>query len=102
MINEKEYLIENLAMLLTSGMDVISALSAIKAEMHSKKMIQIIDLMLKSLEGGSPIWKALDQSHLLPEYMIALVRVGEESGRLPDNLKVIIVQQQKEREFKSR
>lgn len=102
MTNEKEYLIENLSMLLASGMDVISALTAIRAEMRSKKMVRIIDLMLESLEGGSPIWKALEKSRILPEYMIALVRVGEESGRLSENLKVIIVQQQKEREFKSK
>jgi len=102
MTNEKDYLIENLSMLLSSGMDVISALSAIKAEMRSKKMIATIDSMIKSLEGGSPIWKALEASKLLPEYIIALVRVGEETGKLPENLKVIIIQQQKDNEFKSK
>lgn len=102
MSNEKEYLIENLAMLIAAGIDVVSGLESIKVEIKSKKMRQIIDAMQKDLEGGSSIWQALEKANFFPSYVISLIRVGEETGRLPENLKVIIDQQRKERSFKSK
>ena len=40
---ESQYFVESLSMLLASGMDIIEALEAIKAEVKSTKLIGIID-----------------------------------------------------------
>ncbi|PIS40456.1 MAG: hypothetical protein COT26_03325 [Candidatus Kerfeldbacteria bacterium CG08_land_8_20_14_0_20_43_14] len=99
---DREYVLENLAMLLSSGMDVMSAFAAIKQEIGSKKMYKIISALEQKVSAGSSLWRALEPTKLLPSYMLSLVRTGEESGRLTENLKVIVQQQIKDREFKSR
>lgn len=100
--NEKQFFIENLSVLLSSGMDIATALSAIKTEIKSKTMKEIIENLEEDVKSGSPLWKALDNMGLLQPQVIALVRIGEETGRLSDNLKAIALQEQKEEEFRSK
>ena len=99
---EKEYFIENLAFLLSSGMDVITALDAIQAEMRTSGMRKMIDLTKDEINNGLAIWDALEKTKLLKPHIISLVRAGEESGQLPENLKVIVTQQKKDRIFRSK
>lgn len=99
---EKDFFIENLAILLDSGMDVLAALSAIRSEVRTKQMKKIIDSLSEDIDAGSYIWRALDKIGLMPDQVISLIRIGEEAGRLPENLKVIVLQQQKERAFRSK
>jgi len=99
---EKEYFIEQLSMLLASGMPVITALSAIKKEIKSARLKNIIDKLSVSIETGSSISTALDSIGIFPQSTISLIRIGEQSGRLTENLKVIVSQQHKEREFRSK
>jgi len=99
---EKEYLIENLAMLVKSGLDVAIALETMQSDIKTKSLHQVITQMRADIESGSTIAEALGKYKFLPDYSISLIRIGEESGRLSENLQVIVLQQQKEREFKSR
>lgn len=99
---EKEYFIENLSMLLASGMDILSAVDSIKKEIHSSQMKQVIDNLREDVEAGSPIWKALEETKIFPAFITALIRIGEHSGSLVKNLKVISVQQKKDRSFNAK
>lgn len=99
---EKDYFVENLAILYASGMNLAEALECIKAGIKTKPLIRTIDELIESISQGTPIWKALGATGLLPEHFISLIKVGEESGKLPENLNVIVQQQQKERVFSSR
>jgi type II secretory pathway component PulF len=99
---EKEYFVDNLAMLLSSGMDILSALEAIKEGVRSKLMKGIIDDLKADITDGLPLWKALQKTKLLSLHILSLFRIGEESGKLAENLKVINAQQQKERIFRSK
>ncbi len=99
---EKDYFIENLSVLLNSGMDILSAVQAIKIELHSVKMKRIISRLETEIEGGSTLWHALDNTHIIPPHIIYLIKLGEESGRLPENLGIVAAQAQKDRELKSK
>ncbi|HEY4499869.1 MAG TPA: type II secretion system F family protein [Candidatus Paceibacterota bacterium] len=99
---EQDYFIENIATLLISGMGMSAALDAIKSELRTNGMKKIIENLKEEIEGGSSLWKALQKLDFLPERNIALIRIGEESGQLSANLKVIVSQQQKERSFRSK
>lgn len=99
---EKTHFIENLAMMLSSGMGIIPTLSAIKEEMQSKRMKEVLSELEDDISSGTYIWRALKKTQLLPEYVISLIRIGEDSGNLPENLKVIAEQQEKQRTFKSK
>lgn len=99
---EKDYFIDNLAMLLAAGVDVVLAIDAIKTEMRSSKMQKLMSGLQAEINNGQSLWKALDNTHLLSSFYIALIRIGEETGRLPQNLQMISVQQQKDRDLNSR
>ncbi|HCB23053.1 hypothetical protein A3H81_05060 [Candidatus Daviesbacteria bacterium RIFCSPLOWO2_02_FULL_38_18] len=99
---DKDYFLENLAVMIASGIDVSSAITSLKQETKSKKMLKILGLIDAEINSGSTLWMALQKSKLLPNHVIALIRLGEESGRLPENLKMVVNQQQKDREFASK
>jgi type IV pilus assembly protein PilC len=99
---ERSYLIENLTMLLASGMNVSLALKAIKSEIKSKSLIFAIDSIEKDINNGSSLWRAFDSVNIFPGYVVSLMRIGEESGKLSQNLKIVSGQQEKEKIFKSK
>lgn len=99
---EKEFFLENLSLLLSSGMGIGAVLTSIQVELRSPKMCQALKKMLEEIEGGGSLWKTLDKARLFPVQAIALFRIGEESGRLSENLQVIAAQQQKERDFRAK
>ncbi len=99
---ERDYCIENLATLLSSGMDISLALEAIKSGVRSTHLRQMLDGIKDGVDSGSPLWKSLEQTSLFPSHITSLIRLGEETGRLSDNLTVIVNQQRKDRVFKSR
>ena len=99
---EKEFLVENLSMLLGAGMDVVEALDSIVRELKSRSIKRVVNIVKEEIEAGSPIWKALDHSRLFSDHSISLIRIGERSGRLTENLQAISLQARKNRVFKSR
>jgi len=99
---DTDYFIENLSMLVFSGMPVVDAINSITEEVHSKRMKVILGNVRMEIENGSAIWKALQGSDLFKEHSISLIRLGEESGKLTENLKVVAIEEQKDRMFKSK
>ncbi len=99
---EKEYFVENLSMLLAAGMDFLVTLKTIKQETRSPKMKAIIEELEQDIEAGSSLSSALARVNIFPDYIISLVRIGEESGKLAESLQVIALQEEKERDFHSR
>jgi len=95
--DEKDYLIENLSMLLLSGLDILSALEAISSGIRSKKLKEIITDLKINIDVGFSLSQSLAKNKLFPEHVISLIKIGEETGKLAENLKVVVIQQQKER-----
>jgi len=102
MPNEKDYFVENLAMLISSGMGIVEALDVIKTEIRSRKFQVIVENLKEELNGGSTLWAALDKAHIFSAQIISLIRLGEKSGRFSENLRAVASQQQKERNFQSK
>jgi type IV pilus assembly protein PilC len=99
---ERNSFLSNLTMLIDAGIGILSSLEAIKKETRSKRMLKIIDEIKDDIESGSSLWQALDNVKIFSSQIISLVRIGEKSGRLSENLKVVTLQQQKDREFSSK
>jgi len=94
---ERAYVVENLAVLLGAGMDVLSAVSAIETQVRSAAMKKTLATIREELSNGAAIWRTLDAANILPKRATYLVRLGEDSGRLPENLTLIAKQQEKDR-----
>ncbi len=99
---EREYLVENFSMLVSSGINISIALESVEREMKTAGMKKTLQLMREEILGGSSIWRAMEKSGIFPRNAISLTKIGEESGRLPQNLKVIAIQEQKEKVFRSK
>ncbi len=99
---DREYFIENLVMLCGSGMDILSALESISSEMRTGKMKEIVGKLKQNIGEGEPIYKALEHTQLFKPHVIAMIRLGEKSGKLFENLNVVAIQQKKERAFQSK
>lgn len=99
---ERKYFVENLAMLLASGMNILSALRAIRVELKSVQMRKLVKGVEEDIESGSNLSRSLESTALFSDYAISLIRVGEESGRLSENLKILNQQQDKEKNISAK
>jgi len=89
-------------MLLASGIDMGRALESLEKSVQTRSMKTIVRRMQDDVDAGYPLSGAIDEQKLLPPQMIQLIRIGEQSGRLSDNLSVIVSQMQKDRTLRSR
>ena len=99
---ERDYFAENLSMLISGGMPITSALDAIREELRSRRMKSVIANIKIDIESGFPLWRTLARTNLFPEHAVSLIQLGEKSGKLIENLKVVAIEQEKNRVFKSK
>lgn len=99
---ERDQFLENFSLLISSGTGVLVALESLSKDSRSSVMRKIIDQIRTDIDAGHSLSTALEVSGVLSPQVISLIRIGEESGRLPENLKVVAIQQQKERMFQSK
>ncbi len=93
---------ENLSLFLSSGTGVAASLGSLLDEISSSQGKKLVQTILDEIDSGSALWQALDKTHVFPRRAISLIRVGEKSGRLSENLQTVVVQQQKEKLFRAR
>jgi len=100
--DNRDYIIENLTLLVDSGMGILIALDSIAEGSNSKAVKKVIGQIKSDIDAGSSLSEALRFSSIFSEKSISLIKIGERSGRLTTNLKVVSEQQQKERLFNSK
>jgi type II secretory pathway component PulF len=99
---DREYFTSNLALLLKADVPVGDAFQSLRDTSHSKKLKGALDQMKRDVAEGMPLWKSLDRSGVVSDQTLALVRLGEESGNLAENLIVAAKQEEKQRIFRSK
>ncbi len=99
---DREYFIENLSMLVASGMTILDALGAVAPGVRSGQMRRIIEGIREDIESGASLSQALAEARLFPSHVVSLIRIGEASGNLASNLRALSLEQRKERIFRSR
>lgn len=100
--DEQDYFIENLSLLISSGMGISSALASINISIKGKRLKKITEAIEGMVNDGTPLWKAFELTNFLSERVVSLIRSGEEAGRLPEHLNLVTIQQHKEKLFNSR
>lgn len=99
---ERTHFIENLAVLLNSGLSVIDALRTIELELRVKPMKKIVHQLIEEVESGIALWRAMDNRSFFSAYELALIRIGEEAGSLSRNMEYLAIQQEKDHALKSK
>lgn len=99
---EKRYFIANLSMLIEAGMTVSDAVSSLAKETNSRAMRELLDDVAEDVQNGFPLSQALTNAGLLSDHGASLIRIGEQSGKLSQNLKIIATSEEKTRNFSSK
>ncbi len=99
---EREYFTENLALLIRSAVPVGEALESLKASAKSRSMKKALAAMQLDIEAGYSLANSLERSGIVSAQTLALIRLGEESGHLVDNLQLAAQQEEKRHIFRSK
>ncbi|MDD5348095.1 MAG: type II secretion system F family protein [Candidatus Omnitrophica bacterium] len=92
-----------LASLLKSGVPILKALVIIREQSENRSLKAIVQRIYKEVEAGAPFSSVLAQyPRAFPALYVALVRAGEDSGKLPDALFKIARYRQKQEEVTAR
>lgn len=95
----REYFTTNLASLSKAGLPLTWALQTLHDNTKSKALKVTVKQMMRDLDEGMPFWKALERGHMVSAETLMLVRIGEQSGNLPANLRLAADQEEKQRIF---
>ncbi len=99
----KESVIESLSFLVSSGMPIADSLRAIELELPEKSFMRgILVEARENIENGFSLANAFAETGVFTPHAISLIRSGEDSGTLSQNLHVIAEQDAKNKVFKSR
>jgi len=94
--------IQNLAMMLGAGLHVNDALAALEREAKKGPMRKLVGKVRTDVDNGLALWRAMDGRGYFTPYSIALVRIGEESGNLAQNLDNLAIQDEKDHAMKQK
>lgn len=73
---------DNLATMLLSGISVVEAIDITSSVVGNASYEKILSEVATDVKGGSPISAALDKHAEIPSIMVAMTKVGEETGEL--------------------
>jgi type IV pilus assembly protein PilC len=99
---EREYFSENLALLLKSAVPIGEILDSMLAQTHSRAFKKALQGMQADISSGYSLADALGRSGIAGEQTLALVRLGEASGHLVENLQLASQQEAKRHAFASK
>lgn len=79
----------NLATLFESGINIISAMKISNEAVENVVLRSALEDVVKEVEGGIPIARALAKVEIMPELSTQMIEVGEESGNLDEMLEKV-------------
>lgn len=87
----KKTFLDNLALLVGSGMGVNTSLRILHKNTQDKSLKKNLYSILSSVESGSSLSQAMQDHNFLPDFLISLIKIGEESGNLADKIKRTVI-----------
>lgn len=99
---EREYFTENLGMLLKSAVPIGDALDSLVGTAKSSSMKKALAQMQQDIGVGYSLANALERSGIVSGQTLALIRLGEASGHLVENLQLAAQQEEKRHVFHSK
>lgn len=102
-LKDKMLFARNLEIMIRSGMQLLQGLEILKKQTRSKAMINILDHLIADIKNGHFLSAGLERyRNLFGDFFINLIRVGETSGTLSDNLKYLAEELEKKAELQSK
>lgn len=97
---EKIIFTRHLAIIIKSGMTLIDALTMLRQQTKSRSLAKILDTVIKDVSGGQFLSASLENyKSVFGDLFINIIRVGESSGILSENLEYLSHELKKSREL---
>jgi len=97
----KRILLDNLALLLSSGMGITSSLRTILNNSQNKNINKDLEKIINNVESGKTLWESFEEQSFLPKFLISLIKIGEDSGNLSEKIKKTVISLEKDARRKS-
>ncbi len=92
-LDEKVVLTRNLAAMLEAGLTTSRALGVIERQSKNPRLKTVIGSIISDVKRGSTLSSGFARfSDIFPALLVAMVKAGEESGKLADSLRVVSTQ----------
>ncbi len=89
-LHEKIIFANNLSSMLTAGLSLSRALSVLERQTKNAKFKKIIKAIIEEVNSGKTLSSAMAKyPKVFPLVFTAMVAAGEESGQLPESLKIV-------------
>ena len=100
---EKINFARHLAMVVRAGLPLFEGLRMLRRQQFSKTLTRVIDTLIEDVNGGRLLADSLARfPHLFGDFFTNIVRVGEASGTLADNLAYLAEEIKKSRELRGK
>jgi len=80
---------DNMHTMLLSGISMVQAIEITASVVDDKSYEAILTRAAEAVRGGSPFSEALSKEEEIPNIMIQMIKVGEETGKLGEILKTL-------------
>jgi type II secretory pathway component PulF len=98
---DKDIFFQNVALMVASGINITEAVTKFSEEYKSPFIKELSVKINKDIENGESFANILEKHKIIPDHSLSIIRIAEESGNLPETLKMVIDQIQKEKQFRS-
>ena len=89
-VKEKMLFARHMEVMISSGMQILDSLKVLKRQTKSKAFASILDSLIGDVQNGHFLSVGLEKYRgIFGDFFINLVRVGETSGTLANNLKYL-------------
>ncbi len=86
----------NLGSMLTAGLTVTRALSVIERQSKNPKLKMVLKKIVERINNGGQFYESLkDSPEVFSDLYVAMIKAGEESGKLAESLKTLAVQMER-------
>ncbi len=93
----------HLSIVIKAGLPIVEGLKIIRSQSTSKLLIQILEDLIKSVEMGQSLGDGLENyKNLFGGFFINIIRVGEASGTLSQNLIYLAEELKKDKELRNK
>ncbi len=94
---------KHLAMMIKAGMSILDSLKMLKKQARSNSMKKIIDSLMTEVSNGQFLSAALEKfRNIFGDFAINIIRVGENSGVLYENLNYLAIELNKSLELRKK
>lgn len=100
---DKVLFAKNLALMIKAGLPLRESIATIQEQSKSKTFKKILDDILRNIDNGQPLAASLSRHpQVFDNLYINMIKVGEESGTLEENLGHLTLQLEKSHELRSK